>query len=76
MRQQKNPPLHNTFPDFQGKESKWTHLKKLMSEPDVGDRSPITEVHVRLRRTSNITMPRHRHKQAGHREKTKHKNSE
>lgn len=28
-----------------------------MSESDVEDRSPITEVHVRLRRAGNITMP-------------------
>lgn len=28
-----------------------------MSESDVEDKSPITEVHVRLRRASNITMP-------------------
>lgn len=37
-----------------------------MSESDVGYWRPITEVHVRLRRTSNIAMPRHRHRQAGH----------
>lgn len=32
---------------------------------------PVTEVHVRLRRTSNTTMPRHRHRQVGHRKKQK-----
>lgn len=66
----KKPPLHNTLPDFQGKESKVNTCLQVMSESDIKHGSPITEIHGRLR-ASNITMSRHRHRQVGHREKIK-----
>lgn len=64
---------HNCIINFQTskeKNLKWKCVSKLMSESDVEERRPITEVQWRLRRASNVAMPRQRHRQEGHRETT------
>lgn len=81
MKQQKTPPLQNTFPDFQGQESKVNTCLNLNVrgelESDVEERSPVTEVHQRLRRrASSITLPMHAHRQVGQRAKKEKKTSE
>lgn len=47
--QPKNPLLHNTFPNFQGQESKVNTCLNINVrgeiESDVEERSPVTEVH-------------------------------
>lgn len=47
-----------------------------MSDSDVEHRNPITEIHGRLRKASNTTMPRHRYRQVGRKRGKNNKNSE